>query len=133
MALTQTALNNCLERCSILKRMNHCMTDATIMNIKNFFTKIRSLEKISSIMQPIEIEYDIRKEAIVFSWLKTVDNYVDMLDIYFREDNYVEIDAVYESLDMDINHNYPYDDEFHEQIVVHLKHFKNNKRKKRYK
>lgn len=136
MALTQTELNNCFERCYILKNFNiHRITNRTIVNIKNFFTKVRSLEKISSIMEPIEIEYDRTKDTIVFSWMNIDEDTqkVDMLDLHFSEKDYLELQADYGTLDINIKDNIPYDDEFHEKVIVHLRHFKNKKRKKRYK
>lgn len=136
MALTQTELNNCFERCRILKNLNiHRITDKTMVNIKNFFTKVRSLEKISSIMEPLEIEFDRKKDTIVFSWfnIDKETEKIDMLDLHFSEQDHLELKANYESLDINIDDRIPYDDEFHEKVIVHLKHFKNKKRKKRYK
>lgn len=134
MALTQTELNNCFQRCEILKKMHHHITGDVILNIKNFFTKIRSLEKISNLSSPIEVEVDDNKQSVVFSWLKVnEESQIDTLDIYFTKEEAVLLEANYESKDIDISLKIPFDEDFHERIVVHLRHFKNKKRKKKYK
>ena len=133
--LTQTALNSSLERCRILQRTHpHDVDIHTLLNIRNFFTKIRSLGKTNCIAKPTDIEPNSEHRGIQFDWVKvTPEGQVDTLEIIFTPEDYFIVNADYPSLETDIHINITMNEDFHERIIVHLRHFTVEKKGKRYK
>lgn len=133
--LTQSKLNNTIQRCMILSDVKDLeLSSEILVDIKEFFNRLKSIEKIIQIPCPKEVDIDTGNGSIFFEWHKVVEpTYLDLLRIEFNGHSSVNLVANYESLDIDITQTLPIDEDFPQLILTHLKQFKTPIKKKRYK
>lgn len=109
-------------------------TSEILVDIKEFFNKLKSLEKITQIPCPNEVDVDKCGRSIYFEWYRVIEPpHIETLKIDFNGSSQVKLTADYESLGIDIEQNLPINEDFPELILTHLKRFKTPIKKKRYK
>ncbi|MDD3412617.1 MAG: hypothetical protein PHY47_01320 [Lachnospiraceae bacterium] len=109
-------------------------TALVLVDINEFFNKVKSIEKTVNLPAPDEIEIIPTENMIYFEWYKTKEpSYLDVLRLEFNGTTKVKLIANYESLSIDINQSLPLDEDFPELILTHLRQFKRPTKKKRYK
>jgi hypothetical protein len=133
--LTQSKLNNVLQRSVILLNIKELISAPFILvDINEFFNKLKSIEKTTCLPAPDEIGVDPRENVIYFEWYKTTaPSYIDILRLDFDGSQRVRLLANYETLDIEIDQSLPLDEDFPELILTHLKQYKRPTKKKRYK
>ena len=112
------------------------MFDASfiLVDINEFFNRLKSIEKTINIPAPDEIDIRASENVVFFEWYKTTEpSFIDILKLEFNGTNKIRLVASYETLGIDINQNLPLDEDFPELILTHLKQFKKSTKKKRYK
>lgn len=132
---TQSLLNNLLERIRILTRLYPgSVTPKTRADIDHFFSKLKATEKITEIPLPDSVEPDRVIQGVKMDWSKVNhEGQLDIVVLEFHGDSGVHLIANYESLDIDVEQRIPFNEEFPELVLTHLKHFKRKIVKKKYK
>jgi hypothetical protein len=106
-----------------------------VVDIVEFFNKIKSINKITEIKNPSEVEFLKRSDGIVLEWYKSYqeNQSFDCLTIHFDGSGKIYFRANYESLDIDVEQYLQLNEDFPHLIVTHLNQFKRPIIKKRYK
>ena len=110
--------------------------DATLIlvDINEFFSKLKSIEKTVNLPAPDEIEIRAAENVVFFEWYKSKEpSFLDILKLEFNGTTKIRLVANYETLGIDIDQTLPLDEDFPELILTHLKQFKRPTKKKRYK
>jgi hypothetical protein len=134
--LTQSRLNYLVQRVQILLRTKgYGASTSIVVDIRDFFNKIKSIRKITEIKAPSEIETVRRGDGIVLEWYKSYqeNQSFDCLTVYFDGSGKVHFRANYESLDIDVEQTLQLNEDFPHLIMTHLSQFKRPIIKKRYK
>lgn len=132
--LTQSRLNNIIQRTVILLNYRSLEAPLILVDVKEFFNKLKSVEKITQIPEPNDVEINIYKRCIYFEWYEVQpDETFDYVSIEFDGSSKVKLIADYESKQIDIEQRLPLDEDFPELILTHLRRFKKPIKKKRYK
>lgn len=133
--LTQSKLNNVLQRSVMLLRMREIPNATYVMlDINEFFNKLKSIEKTTSLPGPQEIGIVPHDNTIYFEWYQTTaPSFLDLLRLEFDGTTRVQLIATYETLNIDISQSLPLNEDFPELVLTHLKQFKRPTKKKRYK
>lgn len=133
--LTQSGLNGLIERVDILLDVHNIKLCSKIMlDMKDFFHRLRNIEKVTNMPKPLEIEFDRSKNEIQLEWYKITEyKKFDYLKIGFPGNQKVNLTADYGSLEIDIKQCVPFSEDFAELILAHLKQFRSPIKKKRYK
>lgn len=132
--LTQSRLNNIIQRTVILLNYKSLELPLILVDVKEFFNKLKSVEKITQIPEPNEVDLNLYQRSIYFEWYEVQpDHTFDYVRIEFDGSSKVKLVADYESKDIDIEQRLPLDEDFPELILTHLRQFKKPIKKKRYK
>ncbi len=134
--LTQTGLNNLIHRVDILLNTHNYNSahSLVMLDVKEFFHKLKNIEKIINIPKPLEVEFDRTTNELFMEWYQITEyKKFDYLKIGFLGDQKIKLTADYGSLEIDIKQNVPFSEDFAELILAHLKQFRSPIKKKRYK
>jgi hypothetical protein len=105
-----------------------------MLDINEFFNKLKSIEKTTSLPEPQEIGILAQENTIFFEWYQcTAPSHLDLLRLEFDGSTDVKLIADYETLNIDITQSLPLNEDFPELVLTHLKQFKRPTKKKRYK
>lgn len=132
--LTQSKLNNIIQRTVILLNYQSLEAPLILVDVKEFFNKLKSVEKITQIPEPNEVDINLYDRCIYFEWYEVQkDSTFDYVRMEFDGSSKVKLVADYESKEIDIEQSLPLDEDFPELILTHLRQFKKPIKKKRYK
>lgn len=132
--LTQSRLNNIIQRTVILLNYKSLEAPLILVDVKEFFNKLKSIDKITDIPEPNEVEINPHARIIYFEWYEVQkDRTFDYVRIEFDGSSGVRLITDYENRSIDIDQYLPFDEDFPELILTHLRQFKKPIKKKRYK
>lgn len=133
--ITQTELNTIIERARILTQLyNLNEMSHIILDIQEFFYKIKSLDDLESTSNPSAIGACPYENYVYIEWENSPDNiHLDELRVEFHGNQAVKLSAEYSSFNLSIKSEIPIDDDFANIMVSHLQNFKQPIKKKKYK